>query len=592
MKVRLPTISLPLLAKELLEQSARRRTYVVRTLYACLLFLTSWLLFWQIFAAARTNPLAVLGQGRQMFSLLVGLQFAGICLFMPAITCGVLTLEKERNTLGLLFLTRLGPWAIIFEKLLGRLIPMFTFLLLLLPLLAFAYSMGGIPQAALWNGIWMLVLSTIQIGSLAVMCSALFRTTAGAFICTYLIALFLFFFLPSCEGLGIISFRTDFRQLGSILQQLNVIDGPWALPFLFFPPVVFDVYGVAGFAGKAFYVTLIRSIPILLSALFFLTVARLFLVRRAFVEPRNYLLKLFRYLDKLFWKANQNRVTRGIVLVKDSATLPKDDPVAWRETTKKALGTVRYLFRVLVALEVPVALVIVLIAQAHAGAQLWGASAMLFLVWIIAVLLLSVKSASLIAAERSHQTLDVLLTTPMTGREIIKQKFGGVRRLMYVLLVPFLTIILFETWWRDSVGSYRRSHSAFLYLTCSMLSLVVYLPLVSWVSFFIGLKVRNQTRAIVGSLAGIVGWCVLPLLFVTPLIGLFARSPRSGSGILFLTSPAVIIPFNEFSALEELGGSPGMAVFLNFLFYGVLLIAVRAKCLAAADRQLGRAGSG
>src|SRR5258708_1818008 len=128
-----------------------------------------------------------------MFLWLVGLQFAGVYLFMPAITCGVVTQEKERDSLQLLFLTRLGPWTILFEKLLGRLIPMFSFLLLSLPLLAFAYSLGGISPSLLWSGVWMLVLATIQMGTLALMCSAFFRTTVGAFVASYVIAFIMFF---------------------------------------------------------------------------------------------------------------------------------------------------------------------------------------------------------------------------------------------------------------------------------------------------------------------------------------------------------------------------------------------------------------
>jgi len=50
-------------------------------------------------------------------------------------------------------------------------------------------------------------------------------------------------------------------------------------------------------------------------------------------------------------------------------------------------------------------------------ADLEGAKSLVFLLWIVAVLLVSVQSASLIAGERSHQTLDVLATTPLTGQD-------------------------------------------------------------------------------------------------------------------------------------------------------------------------------
>src|SRR5262249_18950981 len=111
----LKSFSLPLLAKELIEQAARRRTYVIRLVYACTLFLAATLYFFDIIRNASINPLSVLGRGKEIFERIVHVQFAGIYLLMPAITSGVLTIEKERATLPLLLLTRLGPWTIVLE---------------------------------------------------------------------------------------------------------------------------------------------------------------------------------------------------------------------------------------------------------------------------------------------------------------------------------------------------------------------------------------------------------------------------------------------------------------------------------------------
>src|SRR6516165_7193237 len=175
-----PSLGLPLLAKELLEQAARKRTYIVRAVYAALLFSSAYLFFYETLQVGVASPLAVLGRGREMLRTLIGLQFAGIYAVMPAITCGVLTQEKERASLQLLFLTRLGPWTILFEKLLSRVVPMLGFLLLSLPLLAFAYTLGGVSLESLGAGVWMLLLAMIQMGTLALACSAWFRSTGGA----------------------------------------------------------------------------------------------------------------------------------------------------------------------------------------------------------------------------------------------------------------------------------------------------------------------------------------------------------------------------------------------------------------------------
>jgi ABC-type transport system involved in multi-copper enzyme maturation permease subunit len=280
------------------------------------------------------------------------------------------------------------------------------------------------------------------------------------------------------------------------------------------------------------------------------------------------------------------------VLSKSSTALPEYEPIAWRETTKKSLGTTRYLFRMLVAMEVPLLVVCLLIVVTRRDSSMEGVSAMLFLLWFIAVLLVSVKSASLVSGERSHQTLDVLIVTPLTSREIIHQKFRGVRRLMGVLCVPFLTIFLFETWWKSSVsapiGWQRYTFNGPLYLVCSVLSIAIYLPMIAWLSLLIGLRVRTQTRAIIGSLAAIVGWCILPFFVLIPLISAIRPGSDSGFVFLMLLSPIIIVPLNEFTHLGEFAKSPWIAVIINFFIYGTFLILLRYFCLANADRYLGR----
>ena len=589
-----PRVGLPLLAKELVEQAARRRTYVVRVVYAVLLFGAAFLIFFEILGARVGNAFAVLGRGREMFEALVALQFAGIYLFMPAITCGVLTQEKERSSLELLFLTRLGPWTILLEKYLSRVLPMFSFLLMSVPLLAFAYSLGGISQDDLWSGVWTLATTVLQVGAFALWCSAYFRTTVGAFVGSYVLgAAFYWVALIAVRLLhefAIIDLVIIFEFFawwfsspgapGPLFDHTSqfgyLVIGP-ALFFRFAPQV-----GLGGFV--------LLSLPMLGSTAAFLILARVFILRRAFVPARNPLLKLFRMLDSLFTRLN-DRLLNGVVLVRESTTLPEDEPLAWRETAKRSLGTVRYLFRVFVALEAPTGFVILFMAIAGTGPQIEAASTLVFFLWIISALLISVASTSLIAGERSHQTLDVLLTTPLTGREILLQKMRGVRRLMLVLCVPFLTVFIFEAWWRGGFHiPYIQQGFEFnraVYLTASLLSLAIYFPLIAWVSVLIGLRVRSQARAIFGSLAAIVAWCLLPVCFLIALLIAAGGSPDDQWLYLALLSPAAIIPFNQYHDYQEFG-SRWAPVLLNFAIYGAVLYALRQKCLLNADRWLSR----
>jgi ABC-type transport system involved in multi-copper enzyme maturation permease subunit len=626
-------ISLPLLAKELVEQSARPRTYVIRTAYAVLLFVAAGLMFHDTLRRfTGANPFAVLGQGREMFDILIGLQFAGVYLFMPAITCGVLTQEKERDSLALLFLTRLGPWAILFEKLLSRLVPMFTFLLLSLPLMVFAYSLGGISAARLWGGVVVVSVTAIQIGCLALACSAYFRTTVAAFVGTYLIGLAMMFGIPLTYFVirlmifhdvpeprfasWLIDYLGPNSSVAAVLREFCEYTGmlpynePVALfslvgPIVFFP---FDMPWMPGRSGANFFAYVLRTIPMLMSSGVCLVMARAFVVRRAFVPAKNPLLRVFKKLDGLFQRFNQNRITKGIVLINEEDSLPETEPVAWRETSKRALGMKRYLIRLFLALELPVILVCMLISAAGGGGDMFEAgAAVMFVLWAISVLIVSVKSASLIASERTHQTLDVLISTPMSAREIVQQKFRGVRRLLLLLSIPFITLILFEVAWRSAAtpnwllsdvnpntlyGYYRRATPAALYLVSAVLSVGIYLPMIAWLSLWIGLWTRSQARAIIGALAAIVGWCVLPFLFIIlPIEIIFggqALSSQSPLCLLTLFSPATIVVLTEVNELQEVGRAPWLAVLLNFVFYVPCLVVFRLLCLNFADRCLDR----
>lgn len=625
--------SLPLLAKELVEQSARPRTYVIRTAYAVLLFLAAGLMFHDTLRRfTGGNPFQVLGQGKEMFDILIALQFAGVYLFMPAITCSVLTQEKERDSLALLFLTRLGPWAILFEKLLSRLVPMFTFLLLSLPLLVFAYSLGGISAARLWGGVWAVSVTTIQIGCLALACSAYFRTTVAAFVGTYLIGLVMMFGPPLTYVVLSLIIRHEVPEPRVASWLINFF-GPGSFPsemlrgffeyigmmpyneavgvFLLFGPIAFfpfDMAWMPGRSGTDFFAYVLRTIPMLMSSVVCLLMARAFIVRRAFVPAKNPLLRIFKRLDGLFHRFNQNSITKGIVLINEEDSLPDTDPVAWRETSKRALGMKRYLIRLFLALELPVILVCMLISAAGNGGDMFEAgAAVMFVLWGISVLIVSVKSASLIAGERTHQTLDVLISTPMSAREIVQQKFRGVRRLLLLLSIPFVTLILFEVSWRSAATSnwfvhdivnpnnaygyyYQRTTPPGLYLASAVLSVGIYLPMIAWLSLWIGLWTRSQARAIIGALAAIVAWCTLPFLFVLlPVEIIFGGiSNESPLNFLALLSPATIVGLTEINELYDVGHAPWLAVILNFVFYVPCLVLFRLLCLNFADRCLDR----
>jgi len=580
-------LGFPLLVKELTELAARRRTYIIRVAYAVLLFVGAILMFSDIVFSRYTSPLALLGQGENMFLMIVALQFGGIYLFLPAMACSAITSEKERDSFALLLLTRLGPWTILFEKLTGRLVPMFTFMLLALPLMAFAYTYGGVQSEQIWGAIWLLGLTTVQVAAICLMFSAYCRTTVGAYLATNL---FYFFFLFAIPGLAAGIARLPEHKL----------------MYLVGPAIYFEIFDWGG-GVNPWGELILRSVPLVLSTLVFLAIARLFLVRRAFAQPRNLVRKIFKELDGIFEKFNNNPVTKGVVLVQEQTRLPTDNPVAWRETMKKNLSQFRYVLRICLLFEIPIVAVglILLTEGRYSLNDTGGLQFLLIMLWTLTALILTVQAANLIASERSRQTLDVLLTTPLSGREIVLQKMQGMRRLVIGLSICFITIFACEAWLRRGMGtdSYVNGggnslfyYSTLRYLVASLLSLVIYLPLIGWLALWIGLIAKTQTRAILSSLAVLIAWCVVPVTIAGIILGVIA--PNGQDDLALLASPAGIIGMNEFNWFGEEGGLfPGVirghlfrwgVVLLNFAFYGLILYLIRSRCLRLADRYLGR----
>jgi hypothetical protein len=212
----------------------------------------------------------------------------------------------------------------------------------------------------------------------------------------------------------------------------------------------------------------------------------------------------------------------------------------------------------------------------------------------VVALLICGASTSLISAERSSQTFDTLLTTPLTNRDILRQKFVGVRRLLFVLSIPLLTIYVFQAMMRFDVpglGPQRWGYDAmdptsltWCYLLTGLTTVLIYLPMISWLSFWIGLKIRSQGKAICAAVGTLVAWCLIPLLVLFPFIIMMAMNGTGEGELLTIVSPMMIIPFNEFANYPD----PWEAFYINTAVYGTIMLIMRFTCLFRSVRLLGR----
>ena len=583
---------LPLLQRELTELSARPRTFLTRAVYAVIFFgLIGWQ-FGEQFSRSNAEALLDLGRGRQLFDQLVLWQLGGVCLFMPILTSGAIASERERGTLSLLLITHLSPMLILVEKLGSRVFVMFTLLLLAVPVTAYAYSMGGIEPTQIAGSFVVLLSTTVYVGAFTLACSSFCNSAASALINAFLV------------GLPLVGLTAGF-VLPSISSSGN--PGMW----------------LTTVATQAFFVVA------------FLSVAKAALLSRVGQPPRNLGLEFLRWMDG-FWVRLNTRFAGGRIVLQGRATLPADEPIVWRESHKKSLGSIRYLVRVLLAVEVPTAAIVLL--NLDTLNQVTSAPrSLLWAVWITVCLLITTRVSSIIAGERGRQTLDVVLTTPMTGQDIVRQFDRGSMRLMLVLSCPLLTC--YSVRWL--LAGWNTDH--LIYVASSFACVVIYLPLCSWTAMLVGLAIRSQLKAMIVATLTIGTWAALPAIlpksilsreyaFVFVSAGLLSslavffrtilqrsrfglKSIRLRGGVLlvmgFLTTFGILVAaaaladFTRpvWSSLEilisptmillwqEESSVPHELVAANFVWFGFLLFFIRGICLEQADRCLGRTAS-
>lgn len=571
----LARLSMPLLARELMEQASQRRTYALRVAYGSLLFglvllMTGMMTFSRSVRDYAYDPGYLVGMGRQVFQVIVALQFAGIALLLPAMMCGAIAREKETGSLPLLFMTDLRPWELILQKYVGRLIPLFSCLLLSVPLMAVSYAYGGMDPVMLGRAVWFLFLSALQLGALTLLVSVLARGTASAFLGAYLTGAAFYFALP----LAAVLLNVTTRHRG----WFN--DGDIVMAFV-------GPYQFFSHESEAFRRTFWRSLPVAGSAAAFLLAARLLLARRAFAASHG-LAARFRRLDAFMVAVN--RRCGGVMIARDREALPDGEPVAWRERHRRGLGRPNHLVRIALVLEAPVLLGIAVVAPHHTTTYSFGLSALMIAAWAMSLLIVSVHGASLIATERSDQTLDALLTTPLSAEDIVKQKMAAMRRLIGVAAVPLLTVALAETFC-EAFYNVRHGHAAepFLYALRSLACIALFLPLAAWLSLWVGLRIRNRLRATMAATCLVAAWfAVLPLLWVflfEVIIPAFTDH-RSGdtAWASCLFSPGAGIFFSEVAPDNDLEGF--LPFLSNFGMAAAALWFIRRRCLARAAPAL------
>lgn len=580
---------LPLLGKELVEQAQRGRTYWMRVLLAGGLYL--WVILTNRHLLLTFDPNQAtqnLGQGNILLNSMFWAELFAIYVCLPAMSAGAIASEKEANTLSLLFVTRLRPWTIVLEKYLSRLWVAAGILVLAIPCMTVAYPLGGVRADSIVMAIWSLMLTAAIVIAVSLFASAWCRSTAGAVVMSYLLNLTLMF--GPWMGVEFLFGYSNFwnSDWGRALREMF----PGTREAFLYP---FSLYVgttrglvATGFVWN-FPTVVFHSLPMFLQILYFLWMTRLVMVRRAEGQGTNRLRRAFLWLDGVFKRMNENRVTRGMEIIRSRNDLPESHPIAWRETSRGGMSKPTHLIRLWLGLIFPVAFLFLVSEES----QIRGLIAFLYAIYLLlTVLALGVKSATLIPAERSRQTLEVLLATPTGGRELIVEKMKGVWRL-YFVLVSVVVIVVAMMWWVFIdywKGSEILVDMVYAFPLVNGLILFVDIPLIIWLCVLVGLWNRSPGRSVLWGLGIAFAWGFLPPMFV----GFSANPGNSFDPDLMWIYPAVFLfptlhlYIHEFRAYFPHGLESCVWYFGLGVYWLMVVWGIRWWVLRNAARWLGR----
>lgn len=148
-------------------------------------------------------------ESRMMFIFISFAQMGLIAFMAPGLTAGVISGEREKQTLNLLLTTQQSSATIILSKLVSSLAFMILIVLATMPVYSIVFLYGGISPWQLLGLFLFFVFVMFVLGAFGLLFSTLFKRTMLAVIATYGVTLFLF-----------IGTALMFLFLNGVLQEL------------------------------------------------------------------------------------------------------------------------------------------------------------------------------------------------------------------------------------------------------------------------------------------------------------------------------------------------------------------------------------
>ncbi|MDQ6711846.1 MAG: ABC transporter permease, partial [Candidatus Dormibacteraeota bacterium] len=177
----------PIVAKEYRSRMRTWRSPLAMSIYILLLGGVAWAIFSTQAGSARSafNSGQAAYYGRQLFLYLVMFQMGLIAFVTPALTAGAISGERERQTIDLLFVTRIPPFSIVWGKLIASMSFVVLLLLLSVPIFSLVFLFGGIELDQVLTSFLVTLVAALTLGLIGIAFSAILPRTLPSTVAAY-----------------------------------------------------------------------------------------------------------------------------------------------------------------------------------------------------------------------------------------------------------------------------------------------------------------------------------------------------------------------------------------------------------------------
>lgn len=409
----------PIFDKELRVSSRRKRNYFLRFAYVWLL--TAFIAFaWIVTAKIGSSASLVYqvsrmsGTGKYVTTTIIWFQFIAIQLIAIVMLSTAISDEIYHRTLGLLMTTPISSLQIVIGKLFSKLLQLVLLLAISLPLLAIIRVMGGVPWDYVVSSLCITLTAAIFAGSISLTFSITNRHSHSVIVRTVLVC-FLFYIGPPIV-VQLLRFAYQVR----ILSEISLF---YVNPFI-----------AMGFASQSMLspasVGLALSWPLHCAIMLgFSTILLVFSMLRI----RKVGLRQATGQAGIFASRRERRITDGKLKTKTVLHAAsgwirpvKGPPIIWKEMINLWIKNSR--LRVVLT-SILAVLILAFVYGYCAYADFLGHEethiAFILVYFFFGLFRTATSAATSITSEKEAQTWPILLTTPLTEKQIVFGKIIG-----------------------------------------------------------------------------------------------------------------------------------------------------------------------